>query len=213
VRNCFLKIDTTNSGKITLGDLKQVLQSNLEVEDDHVQHIFDALDTSNTEEINYTEFLAAMVSTRINMHDELLAKTFARFDVDNTGFISKENLQVVLGDTFHGKDIDELIASADKEKTGKISYQDFMHYLKNQHQEEGIDNVADQLIDAQIKKETTADGTLPAVEEGFAPTYMRCTTKVLRQSQEEQVRTQVAEEAAATGSPPPAEKSQCCAIS
>lgn len=211
VRNCFIQMDTTKEGNITLGDLKKVMQSTLQVEDAEIKKIFDALDTSNNEKINYTEFLAAMVSTRIKMHDELLAKTFARFDVDNTGFISKDNLKVVLGDTFHGKTLDEMIESADKSKTGKISYEDFMHYLKNAHTEHETDNVADQLIDKQLAEDA-------ATEQGRGNKTFRCKTLFLGPDQEREMQQQMTKvsEAEDTDAPPPApdaKKSQCCVIS
>ena len=36
------------------------------------------------------DFLAAMMSTRISLHDDLLRGAFQRFDVDNSGYLTKK---------------------------------------------------------------------------------------------------------------------------
>ena len=52
--------------------------------------------------------------------------TFARFDVDKSGYITKDNLRVVLGDSYQGADIEQLIEDADTTKDGQISYDEFI---------------------------------------------------------------------------------------
>merc|ERR1712137_296743 len=64
------------------------------------------------------------------MHDDLLSSTFQRFDVDNSGYITASNLQEVLGDSFSGAGMEELIKEADFEKDGRISYDEFIRYLQ-----------------------------------------------------------------------------------
>ncbi|CAK0890786.1 unnamed protein product [Prorocentrum cordatum] len=88
VRDAFLRIDANNQGTITLLELKGVLTTEFHLEDERAAEIFKALDTAKNDEIHYSEFLAAMVSTRIHMHDHLLASTFKKFDADNSGYIS-----------------------------------------------------------------------------------------------------------------------------
>merc|ERR1712063_193944 len=97
VRDAFIAMDESRQGTITLAELKKVLTEKFEITDDQVKPIFEALDTGQNDQIHYSEFLAAMVSTRIAMHDDLLRATFQRFDVDNSGSITVENLRVVLG--------------------------------------------------------------------------------------------------------------------
>ncbi|CAK9080319.1 Hypothetical protein (Fragment), partial [Durusdinium trenchii] len=50
----------------------------------------DALRGTQREEIHYSDFLAAMMSTRIALHDDLLRSAFQRFDVDNEGYVTKK---------------------------------------------------------------------------------------------------------------------------
>jgi calcium-dependent protein kinase len=147
VRDAFLRIDTNRTGTITLKELKDVLVNEFDVEDEKSQQIFAALDTAQNDEIHYSEFLAAMVSTRIAMHDGLLKATFQKFDVDNSGFISLDNLKEVLGDSFDGAEVTRLVTEADRDKDGQISYNEFITFLKDGGGSEQHNEAAGMIID------------------------------------------------------------------
>merc|ERR1712232_313007 len=115
-------------GTITLSEMKTALES-LNVQDEQVKQIFAALDTAADQEIHYSEFLAAMVSTRIRLHDELLRSTFERFDCDHSGYITAANLRDVLGENFGGARMEELIKEADFLNDGRISYDEFIMFF------------------------------------------------------------------------------------
>merc|ERR1712232_1162666 len=116
-------------GTITLSEMKTALES-LNVQDEQVKQIFSALDTAADQEIHYSEFLAAMVSTRIRLHDELLRSTFERLDCDHSGYITPQNLRDVLGDDFSGARMEDLIKEADFLDDGRISYDEFITFLE-----------------------------------------------------------------------------------
>merc|ERR1711971_1074319 len=61
---------------------------------------------------------------------DLLKTTFKKFDTDNSGFITVENLREVLGDTFDGAKVNELLAEGDILKDGRISFAEFVAYLR-----------------------------------------------------------------------------------
>jgi calcium-dependent protein kinase len=75
---------------------------------DEIQDIIAHLDQSGNGEINYTEFLAATIRSRVKITREHLWSVFKVFDLDDTGFISEENLHDVMAKT--GKELshDEL---------------------------------------------------------------------------------------------------------
>merc|ERR1719327_1602704 len=112
LRDAFLAMDKTKSGTITLVEFKAVIEERFELTDAQVQGIFSTVDMSNTHEIQYSEFLAAMVASRVAMHDDLLKGTFRRFDTDNTGYIELSDLKTVLGETFEGEQVATLLAEA-----------------------------------------------------------------------------------------------------
>lgn len=130
VEEYFEELDTHHQGTICLEDLRHVLVDKLHVTDQETCEIFHAMDTTHHDEIHYSDFLAAMVSTRIALHDDLLRATFQRFDIEHTGYITVENLRDVLGDTFEGLDVSKLLQEADMLQDGRIDYDEFVNYLR-----------------------------------------------------------------------------------
>jgi len=150
VRQSFIAMDKTRSGTITLGELKTALESKFQVPDEEAQIIFSALDSNHDDEIHYSDFLAAMVSTRIKLHDELLSSTFQRFDVDNSGFITTDNLREILGNNFEGQAVETMVAEADQLKDGRISYAEFVSYLRGDPLD-GHADISGRLIDSELQ--------------------------------------------------------------
>merc|ERR1719446_1874417 len=109
VRQYFVAMDSGNSGTITLTELREVLVNKFHINDEETERIFAALDSNNDDEIHYSDFLAAMVSKRISLHDDLLRSTFTKFDTDNSGYITVENLRDLFGNTFEGETVEKLM--------------------------------------------------------------------------------------------------------
>lgn len=129
VRAAFLEIDVDKAGTVTLTEFKTVLQANLEITDEEVANIFNSLDSRCDQHVEYSDFLSAMVGSKIAIDGDLIRSAFRRFDVDNTGFISADNLRAVLGSCNRG-DIDKIMAEADALcPDGKIDIEEFEAYL------------------------------------------------------------------------------------
>merc|ERR1712187_398178 len=123
-----------------------------DVSDALILPIFEALDASQTDEIHYSEFLAAMVSTKIEMHDDLLSKAFSRFDHDNTGYIDAKNLRHILGDTYDEGTVDQLMKDAELgDNTGRIWYDDFVMHLKDCDASDVQNTIAETIIDQEMQ--------------------------------------------------------------
>ena len=58
--------------------------------------LIDNLDYDHNEMVNYTEFIAATMDVRevISKDEAKLFSIFNSFDIDNTGFVSRENMRV-----------------------------------------------------------------------------------------------------------------------
>jgi len=126
----FQMLDTDMSGTITQQELANVLQANFNIDSAEAEALFKSLDTKGSKEIGYAEFLAAAMKKRVMMHEDVLHATFERFDVDGTGTITHSNLRALLGDTFEGSDVEEMIREADVDGDGRVSYADFLSYLQ-----------------------------------------------------------------------------------
>jgi len=129
LRQQFLAMDTENKGTITHTQMKKVLEENFRVDNYEAEALFKSLDTDNDNEIAYSEFLAAALQGRVKVHENLLRKTFAKFDVDDCGRISAADLRSVLGDDFEGADVEALIQEADTDKDGSVDYDEFLRYF------------------------------------------------------------------------------------
>jgi len=150
VRQHFVNLDQNKQGTITLSELKKVLVEKFHVSDEETMQIFNALDSNSDEEIHYSDFLAAMVSTQIAMHDDLLRTAFKKFDTDRSGYITLDNLKQVLGETFEGDSVEDLLTEADQLKDNRISYAEFVSYLRGEPLEKHA-KAATEMIDAQRK--------------------------------------------------------------
>merc|ERR1719491_433093 len=127
VREYFVAMDKNNQGTITLQELRQVMINKFQISDQETQHIFEAMDSNNDDTIHYSDFLAAMMNTRISMHSDLLRSAFRRFDTDNSGYITVENLREVLGDN---EQVEHMLAEADLLKDNRISYPEFVAFVR-----------------------------------------------------------------------------------
>lgn len=155
VRAAFVEIDTDHTGTIKLVELKQVLEEKLQVTDEEVRRIFGALDANNNEEVNYSDFLAAMMSSRIALHDHLVLQTFRRFDVDNSGDITAENLREVLGSCCTEEEAEDLIREADISGDRRISFEEFAAYIHGSSEKQ--QETMAKLIEAQMSSGQTEE--------------------------------------------------------
>merc|ERR1712151_32004 len=131
VRDAFLEMDKSGTGVIKLTELRCVLQERFHVEDGEINKVFQALDSNHDDEIEYSEFLAAMMTCRLHAHDELLEATFKRFDKDNSGFITLSDLQKVFGPSFDTKQFEKLIREVDTNGDGKIEVAEFISFMRH----------------------------------------------------------------------------------
>jgi len=181
VRQYFIEMDKTQQGTITLAELRSIMVEKFHISDEETKAIFEALDSNHDDEIHYSDFLAAMSSSRIQLHDDLIKNAFHRFDVDNTGFISPANLKEVLGETCDPAEIDSMIAEADFKQDGQISYAEFVAYLRGDACTENHTVQANKLIDNELKKVHSEDvhGTHSA---SSIPNYLKGRAQLVLQA-------------------------------
>lgn len=90
--------------------------------DGEIDKIIREIDYIGNGKINYTEFLAATLQIRDSLTEEMLWRLFKKFDVDDTGFISKENLMEAFKRLGRAKltltDVSEMIYAHDIAKDG-----------------------------------------------------------------------------------------------
>lgn len=130
MRAKFLELDVQKKGAISLPEFKAALQQSYRINGPEAERLFATLDTNHDSEISYTELLAAAMDENARKDDSVLRRTFARFDRDEAGEITADDLRTLAGDTFDNAAIAEMMKDADTAGTGGITYEQFVHYVQ-----------------------------------------------------------------------------------
>ena len=93
---------------------------------DEISEVFDILDVEKDGVIHYTEWLAAMMESNIFVKKDSLLHAFNVLDCDNSGTISKGNLQKLLGNGYDKDLIKKMIAEVDLGGNGVVSKREFI---------------------------------------------------------------------------------------
>jgi calcium-dependent protein kinase len=86
------------------------------------------VDYAGNGKINYSEFLSATIEVKHVLTEEKLWAVFKYFDIDNSGFITSQNLKEAFaktGKVITDKDIERIMENHSIEKTGSLSFHEF----------------------------------------------------------------------------------------
>lgn len=128
----FVKMDTYRTGLVRIEDVKHALAGRFEKAeecDELLSNFFVKLDAGHGR-MQYSVFLAAMESAAGQHHHSSIAEMFRRFDTQNVGYITKENIQELLSGTSEEELLNDLGLT---DKTKCITYPAFEAHL-TEHQ-------------------------------------------------------------------------------
>ena len=134
-REAFRLFDVHDTGDITLVELKLVLNSlGVEATDQDIQQRLAEVDIRSNGVINFDEFIK-FVSTgnkAVSPADEM-KQMFKIFDPDQKGYVTKEELKMVLKEKlklpFTDQQIDGMLEYADSAGDGRINYYEFIQMV------------------------------------------------------------------------------------
>ena len=133
----FNQLDTDGDGKINKNDLLKGLKNQIESKtlEKDVDRIYRNIDMDNNGYIEYEEFVRAAVSKEKFIEDHILRFAFRYFDKDNSGDISRTELesifkQGIADQTRIQEALDQIINEVDENKDGIIQYSEFVHIMK-----------------------------------------------------------------------------------
>ncbi|XP_054797968.1 calcium-dependent protein kinase 2-like [Prosopis cineraria] len=136
----FRNMDTDNSGTITYEELKAGLQKlGSKLTEGEVQQLLDAADVDGNGSIDYIEFITATMHRHKLEADEHLYKAFQYFDKDNSGFITRDELETAMKEYGIGDDatIKEILSEVDTDNDGRINYEEFCAMMRSGTTQQG----------------------------------------------------------------------------
>ena len=140
MKNEFLKLDIDGDGSISLEELGKILRSmkgKLKVSEEEIEKVLKEIDKDKDGYIDVKEYFANMEnSTSKNLIHRALVqrskarKAFEKFDKDESGFITTEELLEVFEELMGGPvtidQFENMIQECNKNKDGKINYEEFV---------------------------------------------------------------------------------------
>lgn len=130
-RDTFHDIDRDRSGTISLDELREYFKLHgREIDERVLRSVVSLIDTDNSGELDFTEFVQFMTRTTTTEDVESLIRTaFKVFDKDGKGYLLADNLRDTItnmGISLNQQDLDEIMAEADTDGNGKLDEQEFV---------------------------------------------------------------------------------------
>uniref|UniRef100_A0A5B7A1Y0 non-specific serine/threonine protein kinase n=1 Tax=Davidia involucrata TaxID=16924 RepID=A0A5B7A1Y0_DAVIN len=136
----FTNMDTDNSGTITYEELKTGLaRLGSKLTEAEVKQLMEAADVDGNGAIDYIEFITATMHRHKLEREEHLYKAFQYFDKDNSGFITRDELETAMKEYGMGDEatIKEIISEVDTDNDGRINYEEFCAMMRSGTQQPG----------------------------------------------------------------------------
>ncbi|RNA38039.1 calmodulin [Brachionus plicatilis] len=137
LKDCFSVFDSDDSGSICVKELKKVCESlGIKVGDRQVNELMRLMDRDGSGSVDFKEFVNVMAEQffREPTPAELEA-AFDTFDQDKSGYISEEELLMVMT-RFKGNitisDVQKMIQAVDKDRDNRINKKEFIAVVLNQ---------------------------------------------------------------------------------
>ncbi|CAG7862362.1 unnamed protein product [Brassica rapa] len=136
LKTMFESMDTDKSGSITYEELRTGLNRlGSKLPEAEVKQLMEAADVDGNGTIDYTEFITATMHRHRLERDEHLHKAFLHFDKDNSGYITKDELEIAMKEHGMGDEAcaKEIISEVDKDNDERINYEEFCAMMRSDH--------------------------------------------------------------------------------
>lgn len=131
LKKVFQTLDKSGDGRLQFDELKQGFEKifGKHLSDMEVYNIMGSLDQDQNGYIEYQEFLRAALNRKALIGEENLQMAFQKFDLNNDGRLSKNEIIEVLGNSDF-EHINQIIQAVDKNQDGEISYSEFCEMMR-----------------------------------------------------------------------------------
>ena len=130
LKDIFNSIDINKDGTLTPDEVKLALKKFLK--EDEINNIFGGIDTNNSNKIEYSEFISALLEKKEYLKTDNLLKSFRMLDKNDDGKISKDELKKVLNkNDFDENDLKQFMSKFDTDNDGQIDYNEFVSNMSD----------------------------------------------------------------------------------
>eukprot|EP00434_Breviolum_minutum_P032697 symbB.v1.2.028916.t1/scaffold3102.1/size63526/4 len=151
LRGVFIDLSTGDgkdgSGIISKSHLQAYLQARMVKESEEDLAL---MTSSLPDEIHYSDFLAAMMASELEEHEDIVRCAFRHFDHEGKGQVSPEILTEVLGNDV---DVSSIFQEADMDQDGCISLDEFACYLGQITELPPVDTLPSSVLEEIIQEE------------------------------------------------------------
>lgn len=136
LRKLFEAADDDKSGTIDFKEIKTILKQHLPSDDykEFVGLLKQRLDSNGNGRIDYSEFLDLTVEHKKLLNKENLAITFRNLDIDNSGYLTVDELKKTFEAGGNKKSRlfwDDFLKGMDENNDGMITLQEFVAAMEN----------------------------------------------------------------------------------
>jgi len=128
----FDHFDQDKNGTISRDELKIVIKTfGYNPTKAELEQIFEEVDGDGNGVVDYDEFIIML--SKKKQEEIILKETFASFDIDGDGFITRSELVSFLekaGNSLSEEQVQEMMEKQDENDDGQISYQEFMKMMQ-----------------------------------------------------------------------------------
>lgn len=135
-KKLFLELDINGDGSISIDEMKKGIEKYAKGGDTkmvtNIEELMKSIDTDGSGNIDYTEFLAAVMDEKLSNNNKMIEGVFKNIDTDSSGSISIEELCKVLGEegNIDVDQVKELMNEIDENGDGVISLDEFKKMMR-----------------------------------------------------------------------------------
>merc|ERR1719326_1728860 len=130
-------MDKDGNGVLSMEEVRQGISA-MGGDTTDIATLFQNLDMDGSQTIDYTEFCAAGLGEKTSLQDDVIWAAFKTFDIDNSGYITVENLRSILDSTdvqdVWSTDVckavgEEVVSRFDKDGDNRIGFEDWQELM------------------------------------------------------------------------------------
>ena len=125
LRNTFFNMDINKDGVLSLEEVKISLKKFLK--ENEIEKMFEEIDINNSNNIEYSEFISALIEKKEYLKEETLMEIFKTLDKDKKGKINKDDIKKILNkQNLDENEYKQFIDKFDLNGDGEIDYYEFI---------------------------------------------------------------------------------------